>query len=280
MRLRAFAGMLVVGAIVAPATATAATAPVGIEFQAFAPAQIEVLPGDTVAWTNMSERRHTVTAVDGSFDSGDLFSGDGFSHEFDVAGSFPYHCTVHPTMTGTVDVRRVTLQPLPAAPVPAGQQVELTGRTADPATPVVVERDTGGGFRAVAAARPASGGTWTTAVKATTTADYRALAGADSSAVRRLLVSDRRVRVRATRRGLQVTVTPPAPGATVVLQLRLRERFGWWPANRARLDYLSRAEFRLDRAALARVALVDRDGWTAVAMSRVVRAGGRRSRRS
>jgi plastocyanin len=43
-----------------------------IPFAAFAPSQIDILPGETVTWMNMSERGHTVTADDGSFDSGVL----------------------------------------------------------------------------------------------------------------------------------------------------------------------------------------------------------------
>jgi hypothetical protein len=246
--------------------------PVNIEFQAFAPSQLEVLPGDTVEWTNSSPRRHTVNATDDSFASGDLFSGDVFAHAFDAPGAYAYHCTVHLSMTGEVDVRRVLLDALAPTAVPAGQLVELSGRTADPAVPVSIERDSGKGFQPVGEAAPAADGTWRTKVRAEHTADYRAAVGADTSSVRRLLVSDRTVRVRATRAGIEVTVSPAAPGAAVLLQLDLREHFGWWPQARARLDYLSSATFaRLPRGVRARVALVDRDGWTPLVTSRVVR---------
>ena len=45
--------------------------------------------------------------------------------------------------------------------------------------------------------------------------------------------------MRASGQGVAVTVTPPDPGATFVLELFVRERFGWWPVKRTRLDYLS-----------------------------------------
>jgi plastocyanin len=267
---------LIAGAVPAAGTAGPPASPVAVsvQFDAFAPSDVEVLPGEAVEWTNASTRRHTVTAVDGSFDSGDLLTDDRFSRAFDTVGVVPYHCTVHLNMTGTVDVRRVILDPVPPAAVPAGQHVRLTGRAAVPGE-VTVQRDTGDGFRAVATAAPGPGGAWSADVPAVTTADYRAVAGADASTTRHLVVIDRHVLVSARRGRVHVTVSPSDPGARVVLELRLRERFGWWPVRRARLDYVSRADFRIRRRARARVLLVDRDGWTAIATSRTVRAGRR-----
>ena len=47
---------------------------------------------------------HTVTAVDGSFDSGNLDPSEGFSWFFDQPGTFPYTCSLHAWMTGTIVV--------------------------------------------------------------------------------------------------------------------------------------------------------------------------------
>jgi hypothetical protein len=68
-------------------------------------------------------------------------------------------------------------------------------------------------------------------------------------------------------------VTPAVPGGTVVLQLRLRERFGWWPTRTLRLDSRSHARFVIDRrvSAPARVALTLPDGGTVLATSVVKR---------
>jgi hypothetical protein len=54
-----------------------------------------------------------------------------------------------------------------------------------------------------------------------------------------------------------------------VLQLRLRERFGWWPVARARLGASSQASFRVPvaRAVLARLVLTLPDGATPLAVS-------------
>ncbi|MCW3014184.1 MAG: hypothetical protein JWO02_1276 [Solirubrobacterales bacterium] len=262
--------------VLSGATATgagAAAVPVSVQFAAFGPGTLNVLPGETVTWENVSERRHTVVADDGSFASGDLFGGDVFSHTFDAVGGHPYHCTVHPGMVGEVDVSRVTLGPLPVAPVPAGDSVQFTGRTADPGLPVRIERGDGVQFTPVAAATPAPDGAWSATVAVSRTGDYRAESDQGASGTRRLLVSDRRVVVRATRAGVAVRVTPALPYSRVVLQQVRRERFGWWPAQVTALDYVSRAAFRVRRPARVRVALVDRDGWTPLVTSRVLVLG-------
>jgi hypothetical protein len=141
---------------------------------------------------------------------------------------------------------------------------------------VQVQRADGTGFTTLATATPAADGSWKASITATHTGDYRAVNDQGPSESRRLLVSDRKVLVRATRSGVAVTVTPALPYAHVVLQLDLRERFGWWPQARGRLDYVSQAVFAVARPARVRVVLVDKDGWTPIATSRVVVLGGAR----
>ena len=73
----------------------------------FSPNNLSVKMGDAVTWTNDESIGHDVTADDGSFKSGApgaLKQGDTFEHAFDKAGSFAYNCTVHPNMTGTIEV--------------------------------------------------------------------------------------------------------------------------------------------------------------------------------
>jgi plastocyanin len=71
---------------------------------AFTPDRLEVEPGTEVTWTNEDPTAHTVTAGDGSFDSGTLEDGARFSFRFDRPGTFGYACVIHPTMRGTVRV--------------------------------------------------------------------------------------------------------------------------------------------------------------------------------
>jgi len=84
--------------------AGAAESAVDIKDFAFSPADLEVSVGTTVTWTNDDSATHTVTADDGSFDSGDLANGATFSQTFDTAGTFTYHCAKHPNMTATITV--------------------------------------------------------------------------------------------------------------------------------------------------------------------------------
>jgi plastocyanin len=60
--------------------------------------------GAALTWTNADDRIHTVTARDGNFDSGIVAVGDTFAWTFEAAGSYPYLCTIHPDMTGTITV--------------------------------------------------------------------------------------------------------------------------------------------------------------------------------
>ena len=71
----------------------------------FQPATISVSVGSTVTWTNADTTGHTVTADDGSFDSKSLASNATFSQTFAKAGTFAYHCAIHPGMKGTVTVQ-------------------------------------------------------------------------------------------------------------------------------------------------------------------------------
>jgi plastocyanin len=85
------------------AGAAAATAPT-IEGFAFHPDRIQVTAGQKVTWTNKDTTAHTVTASDGSFDSGSLAPGKSFSFTFDKAGTVSYHCSFHQSMVATVAV--------------------------------------------------------------------------------------------------------------------------------------------------------------------------------
>jgi plastocyanin len=78
---------------------------VTIQNFAFGPATLSVAVGSTVTWTNADSAAHTVTADDGSFDSKSIAAGSTFSQTFDTAGTFAYHCSIHPNMTASVDVK-------------------------------------------------------------------------------------------------------------------------------------------------------------------------------
>jgi plastocyanin len=101
----------------------ATTSEVRVVDFAFEPATVTVTVGSTVTWTNAGSRPHTVTADDGSFDSGRLDPGEQFSQVFDQPGTFTYFCGFHPDMQGSIVVtERQTDEVDTASPVaePAG----------------------------------------------------------------------------------------------------------------------------------------------------------------
>jgi plastocyanin len=81
---------------------------------AYSPNPIQVSVGTTVTWTNNDSQPHTVTSgsngqPDNKFNSSPNFNpllnpGQTFSFTFTQAGNYPYFCTLHPNMVGTVSV--------------------------------------------------------------------------------------------------------------------------------------------------------------------------------
>jgi plastocyanin len=76
-----------------------------IQGNAFSPQTLTVPVGTTVKWTNKDAISHTATSNTGLFDSGTLGEGGWYSFQFTSAGSFAYHCAIHPGMTGTIIVQ-------------------------------------------------------------------------------------------------------------------------------------------------------------------------------
>jgi len=90
--------------------------------ECFLPASISTKVGSTVTWTNDDTAAHTVTSGtasaggDGIFDSGLFMAGTTFSVKFDnfEPGVYPYYCTVHPWMVGTVILEEGIGEPTPS----------------------------------------------------------------------------------------------------------------------------------------------------------------------
>jgi len=73
----------------------------------FTPATVRVRPGTKVTWVNCgpaNDESHTSTSDTNVWSSQLLPPGATFTREFPQAGAFPYHCTPHPGMRGTVTV--------------------------------------------------------------------------------------------------------------------------------------------------------------------------------
>jgi len=84
------------------------TVNVSIANYMFTPGTITVVIGvnNTVTWTmnQTGVPYHTVTANDNSWGSGELTTGETYTHTFTTPGTYPYHCTLHTYMMGTVIV--------------------------------------------------------------------------------------------------------------------------------------------------------------------------------
>ena len=85
-----------------PAASTVQVVLAGIAIQ---PTQATVAVGGTVTWVNNDSVMHNLTDDKGAWASGQMAPGKSFSQKFTTAGTFPYHCIIHPSMTGTIIVK-------------------------------------------------------------------------------------------------------------------------------------------------------------------------------
>ena len=102
----------VLGNVVSPAAVTTPEATpsaqrveVIISNLSFQQASITVGKGSTIVWRNQDTVTHTVTADDGSFNSGTIVAGDMFEQRFDKVKIYTYSCSIHPEMKGTIIVK-------------------------------------------------------------------------------------------------------------------------------------------------------------------------------
>ncbi|MFI5894027.1 cupredoxin family copper-binding protein [Actinoplanes sp. NPDC051513] len=72
---------------------------------AFTPPTLTVSPGTSVTWKFDDSTDHTVTADDNSFTSQPMGAGQTYEHTFATAGTLAYHCSIHPFMKGTIEVK-------------------------------------------------------------------------------------------------------------------------------------------------------------------------------
>jgi plastocyanin len=90
----------------APATAGAAsTVKVSIKNFAFSPEPVTAKVGDVIGWTNNDSAGHTATLDDGTCTTDTIASGTTQALVFSAPGTYPYHCSIHPTqMKGTITI--------------------------------------------------------------------------------------------------------------------------------------------------------------------------------
>ncbi len=86
------------------ANQTTADAVVKIRNFKFEPANLAIAVGKTVQFVNLDEEPHTATATDGSFNSKALDTDQTWNYTATKPGAYPYICSVHPFMKGTLTV--------------------------------------------------------------------------------------------------------------------------------------------------------------------------------
>ena len=86
----------------------------------FQPPEITIQAGEEVVWQNEGGEEHTATSDDNRFNTGDVGPGaSSAAIKFHTPGTFPYHCEIHPAMTGTVVVNPA------AGPAPPPKKVAM-----------------------------------------------------------------------------------------------------------------------------------------------------------
>ena len=93
------------GNVTASAHPKPETMEVKIDNFTFGPVELAVRVGTTITWTNRDDIPHTVVSTDKVFKSKVLDTDEKFSFTFSTPGTFPYFCSIHPKMTGTVVVQ-------------------------------------------------------------------------------------------------------------------------------------------------------------------------------
>jgi plastocyanin len=223
---------------------------VSIPGKLFEPDRLQVLLGETVTWRNLDAVTHTITADDGTFDSGDLAPDGVYSFTFGRPGRTMYHCAIHRFMTGEIDVFALALSG-PVDPVRIGQPFTLRGVAPAGADSVVVERlDPGGEPVREAVPSVSTDGRFRVSLAALSSADYHARAGRLESSVVHVSVSPLvtlRAHALADRVRLDGSVSPAQPRMPVTLQVYSRERFAWFRLARGRLNALSAVRFDVSR---------------------------------
>lgn len=94
----------VIGSAACAASAAAGEVSVAIADFAFIPADIAAKVGQAVTFTNSDSAPHTATVDDGSCTTPNLAKGDSGGLLFTEAGTYPFHCRIHPRMKGSITV--------------------------------------------------------------------------------------------------------------------------------------------------------------------------------
>jgi len=122
---------LLIALLAAPAAIGVTTKTVQIKRDAFAPATVSIVAGDTIRWRNADTRNHQIVSTTGAFASPILRPNRSFSFTFQVAGTYRYRDALNPKVTGIVRVAGPppSISLVTSAPqIGYGTKVTLTGQ--------------------------------------------------------------------------------------------------------------------------------------------------------
>lgn len=91
------------GAACAPSSEAGGVA-VAIEDFTFNPADITASVGQTITFSNSDSAPHTATLDDDTCTTPNISQGGSDGLVFNAAGTYPFHCNVHPNMKGTITI--------------------------------------------------------------------------------------------------------------------------------------------------------------------------------
>ena len=271
--------------LAAPAGASAETTTIAMPGKFFDPPRSTMVAGDTVLFRNNDLVTHDVRI--GPFDSGPIGRFTSWSQQIDAPGGYPFVCTLHAFMRGSLDVVAATLAAAPDGVI-AGHPLALSGRTRARTAHVGVEQSVSGGpWSAVGnGAAPAPDGRFTATVPAVEGASYRVTTPVGPSPVVTPRITARvDVHLGVVRKRRRVIVhvhtMPAVAGFTATLELYSRWHFRWRSKRHAKLDRHGSAAFRVPRAVrtVARVTLRRTRRGPALAHSDVVKLPSGRAAR-
>jgi plastocyanin len=258
-------------ALAVPATASADDFAVSMPGKYFDPQRLTIVAGDQVSWRNADFVTHDVHATNGAFDSGFIGRQGVYLHRFDTAGSYPLVCSIHPFMTGQIDVLGATLSG-PKTPVVAGELVTLSGRAAG--SVALEKQGADGAWATVSSTATGADGAFAFTMPAHETAAYRAASAAGTSQPVTVSVSARvELDVHVHKGRVMVATKPASKGLVATLQLYSRERFSYRRIAHVKTGRNGMAEFRPRRGlrGTVRVLLSRTEGGPALGVSQALR---------
>jgi plastocyanin len=126
------AAFVIAIAALAPSLALATAQSVVIQNFTFLPQTATINVGESITWQNTDPLNHTATSDTGAFDTGPIAPAGIKTVSFAVAGSYAYHCSIHPTMKGTIVVLGPRSTPPPPTPTPRPTPPPTAPPTAPP----------------------------------------------------------------------------------------------------------------------------------------------------